>query len=107
MHSPDPVRWQSGRMRRSRKPLNLYGFREFESHPHRQLSRTTPHRLEGFSFLVLAEFDSCNCSNGGWKDIRNSPACQTASPITSRSSLRCSDPDCSRNKSAPITVEAY
>ena len=22
-------------MRRSRKPLNLYGFREFESHPHR------------------------------------------------------------------------
>ena len=30
------VRWQSGRMRRSRKPLNLQGFREFESHPHRQ-----------------------------------------------------------------------
>jgi hypothetical protein len=26
-------------MRRSRKPLNLYGFREFESHPHRQLAR--------------------------------------------------------------------
>ena len=23
-------------MRRSRKPLNLHGFREFESHPHRQ-----------------------------------------------------------------------
>ena len=35
LHSQDPVRWQSGRMRRSRKPLNLYGFREFESHPHR------------------------------------------------------------------------
>ena len=30
------MRWQSGRMRRSRKPLNLHGFREFESHPHRQ-----------------------------------------------------------------------
>ena len=26
-------RWQSGRLRRSRKPLNLYGFREFESPP--------------------------------------------------------------------------
>ncbi len=29
------VRWQSGRMRRSRKPLTLHGVREFESHPHR------------------------------------------------------------------------
>src|SRR5580658_1089921 len=29
-------RWQSGRLRRSRKPLNLYGFREFESPPLRQ-----------------------------------------------------------------------
>jgi hypothetical protein len=35
------VRWQSGRMRRSRKPLNLYGFREFESHPHRHLESNT------------------------------------------------------------------
>ena len=32
-------------MRRSRKPLNLYGFREFESHPHRQIS------LRSISFL--------------------------------------------------------
>ena len=32
------VRWQSGRMRRSRKPLNLHGFPGFESLPHRQNS---------------------------------------------------------------------
>src|SRR4051794_32998832 len=28
-------------MRRSRKPLNLYGFREFESHPHRHSNSIT------------------------------------------------------------------
>ena len=38
-------------MRRSRKPLNLYGFREFESHPHRQICVRHPHPLESRAWL--------------------------------------------------------
>src|SRR4051794_29270734 len=73
-------------MRRSRKPLNLYGFREFESHPHRQLSKTLQ-IFEAVLLLIIAEFETRNCSKGARNDIRNSPPFHIASPITTRSSF--------------------
>ena len=35
-------------MRRSRKPLNLYGFREFESHPHRHIRGVCTPEMEAY-----------------------------------------------------------
>ena len=55
---PVAERWQSGRMRRSRKPLNLYGFREFESPPLRQFSKFDPSGSEPSSFLLFTEFEA-------------------------------------------------
>ena len=44
-------------MRRSRKPLNLHGFREFESHPHRQkLTQVTMPTRRGFVASGLLPF---------------------------------------------------
>ncbi len=91
-------RWQSGRSRPPRKREYLYGYREFESPPLRQISRSGVLASNPLWFLRLAEFESCNLSNGSLSDIRNSPPFQDASLTSSRSNLRCSAGGCSRNK---------
>jgi hypothetical protein len=47
----------------------------------------------------LARFESLNSSNGSRNNIRNSPSFQNASLVKRCSSLRCSEPLCSANKS--------
>jgi hypothetical protein len=57
-------RWQSGRLRRSRKPLNLYGFREFESPPLRHADFQTStsgdfsSTVEAWRFALVAGLKS-------------------------------------------------
>jgi hypothetical protein len=60
-------------MRRSRKPLYLYGYREFESHPHRQLPEIDPWPGKSPCTVAFAEFDSFTWSNGSRSNVRNSP----------------------------------
>ena len=50
----------------------------FESPPLRQLSEIALSLDNALSFVEVAEFDSCNFSNGSRKHVRNSPSCQIA-----------------------------
>src|SRR5690349_13155468 len=77
--SPQAERWQSGRSRPPRKREYLYGYREFESPPLRQLSKFASFSSKLLETNTVAEFDSCKFANGFLNDIRNSPPFQKAS----------------------------